>query len=190
MYKVFIEKRMRKSIITSLLFFAVNLSFCQTQLWNNFYKDETNIKLYWQQVIEKNYTLASLIAEIKSSGNFKEIEQVDDKIICQFEPFKPDYERCGYNDLEVPNFITLGLVSGNIIFEVKEGRYRVTIKKIVAYPNLTVFYLNENVAIALEDKVLNRKHELKEDDYMIISNILNQEFQNRVTFEKASTDVW
>lgn len=180
-----------KRIFTILsLLLLVHTAFSQSQLWNNFYKDNVLLKIYWQQVINTDLTFDELVFEIKASGNFQDIEVFNNKVIAQIRPFEVNYMNSGYTVSVIPDFILTGNISAMVVFEYRDNKYRVTIRNIVRHYNTTVYYFYRMAVDPIEGKVMNRKNELKEETFMTVTSILNQEFQNRVILNRPYDQKW
>ena len=180
-----------KKVFTVMLFSVfMQTAFCQTQLWNNFYKDNVLLKLYWQQVVNTDLTFEELVFEIKASGNFQDVEVFNNKVIAQIRPFEVNYMNSGYTMSVIPEFIMTGNISAMVVFEYRDNKYRATIRNIVRHYNTTVYYFYRMAVDPIEDKVMNRKNELKEETFMTVTSILNQEFQNRVILSRPYDQKW
>lgn len=180
-----------KKLFTVLLFMVFSqITFSQSQLWNNFYKDNVLLKLYWQEVINTDLSFEELVFEIKASGNFQDVEVFDNKLIAEIRPFEVNYLNSGYTISVIPDFILTGIISGMVVFEYRENRYRVTIRNIARHYSTTEYYFFRVAVDPIEEKVMNKKNELKEETFMTITSILNAEFQNRVILTKPYDDKW
>jgi hypothetical protein len=98
-------------------------------LTNNFFIE--NGDLNWQKVYSTNLSLSELSTQLKTSGIFEKME-VDSLFISgELRQFDVDYKGAGYSMFTVPSYVGNTRVSGFALIELKDGRYRVTLSKIL-----------------------------------------------------------
>jgi len=121
---------MKLTILTALFTCISLVSLYSQDLINGFKLDE-NKSIYWQNIVETNLDQSQIFTLIKESGNFENIELVEDKIICSFRPYSINYKSLGYRYMLTPYYISRSLAKANLFFEFRGDRYRVLIKNIV-----------------------------------------------------------
>ncbi|HLN54245.1 MAG TPA: hypothetical protein VK212_11105 [Lentimicrobium sp.] len=172
----------------ALIMFIICLSgFSQSEreLVNNFTKGENNI-IYWQRITETELSHAEMLDAVIESGFFKDIEVTGSKVICVLRPYKVNYEQFGYTVLEASSFIAQNLITGTVIFELGNRRYRTTVKNIQLIQNSEE---GTGIVTPLEYHVLNRYQEMKFPYFKNGSDILNKDFAIKTTL-KLDNEEW
>jgi hypothetical protein len=143
---------MNKIIKLTTFFFILPLLARGQDTTNNFQVVKNDI--LWQKIYQTSMTFEQLIEKVKDSGLFEDIEIGNNKISGDIKPIDADCFGAGYSKLESPTYIADSYFSGFAIISFKEGRYRVTIKRIVAtqqYNDACKY----NVSSNLESNALN-----------------------------------
>lgn len=97
-----------------------------------------NDKVIWQYVYETELAENDIVDFFKKSRLF-EIQEIKDKLILGTVVEKPiDYKRYGFKSMNVPIYIRDGRFDYNLIIEIKNGRYRVTISDIYCIDGLNL----------------------------------------------------
>jgi hypothetical protein len=176
-----------KYIISIVLFLTCLTGFSQTkrELLNNFIKGENNI-IYWQKVVETDLSHAEMLDAVLESGFYKDIEVAGNKLICSLKPYKLNYEQYGYTVLETSTYLTQNLITGTVIFELGNHRYRATVKNIEFIQNSeqATGYLT-----TLEYHVLNRFQELRLSYFRNASDLLDKDFSSKTRL-RVNNDEW
>lgn len=179
-----------KPITITALFVCISLANLYSQdLINNFKLDENKL-IYWQSVIETDLSIEQLNCLIMESGHFIQIERFEDKTICVLKPFKANYQAYGYSTMKAPFYISRTLIEGNVIFEFRENRYRVTVKNIVFRQNTPDIFSAQNEVETFESWVLNKNQELKPAFFKDGSDILNNEFMLKTKLVNIQSEAW
>lgn len=113
-------------ILSALLFYSS--TFSQDTI-NNFKLD--NRQVIWQRIYETKLNFKDLVTQIKSSGIFKTVTIDSLEISGELREFNADYKGAGYSEMITPIYIDRSHINAFAILEFKEGKYRVTVKKIV-----------------------------------------------------------
>ena len=77
-----------------------------------------NESIVWRKVYETKLTFEELISALKESGNFKNIENTENKIICQTIEITPDYKGAGYSSAYTPIMVLSSEYSAFCLFRV------------------------------------------------------------------------
>lgn len=117
-----------KTFLTIYVILFFNYVNAQTQL-NNFSID--NDQLVWVKIFDTPKTYDQLTESIKDAGVINNIDIEDNKISGDLKPFEADYKGAGFSRGLTPIYILSTNVTSFVIIEYKEGRYRVTLKKII-----------------------------------------------------------
>jgi hypothetical protein len=100
------------------------------QTVHNFQVD--NGLLVWTKIYsDTSVTFDKLVQRVKDSGIIIEIEVSDDKIRGAFKDVEPNNDGTNYNNMNTPIYVLRRRISGFILVEFKDGRYRVMIKNIM-----------------------------------------------------------
>jgi len=179
-----------KKLFTTLFFFAtVSCCIYSQDLTNNFIQDENGL-IYWQKIIESQLTSKQIKGLINESGYFINITDAEDKILCDLKPYKANYQAYGYSNMKAPFYISRSLVGGNVIFEFKEDKYRVTIKNIVFTQNIEDTFSKQGEVETFESWVLNKSQKIKPAFFTDGSDILNKDFIIKTTFITEKENNW
>ena len=120
---------MKKIIILTFILTAVSATTHGQETVNNFQLDNTEI--IWQKVFETKLTFEELKEKVKDSGLLDKIEIGDNKISGDLKPIDADFKGAGFTEMGTPIYISRSHFTGFTIVEFKDGKYRVTLKKIV-----------------------------------------------------------
>lgn len=116
---------MKYLIVVISLFIATN-SNAQAEDANFLLK---NFEISWQKVYDAKMTKEEIITYFKASDKFWLIEVVNDTIFTKLKPQKIDPAKTGVAG--VPVIVNKTSFKGLVIIELKEKKYRVTLKNIV-----------------------------------------------------------
>lgn len=116
---------MKKILCFVFVVWCMNL---YSQSNNNFTINDS--KVIWQRVFETQLTQGDIIKAMKNSGSFANIDTIDGRINAEIKPYQPNYERAGFTKFVTPYHLSGGNVYAFIAIELKEGKYRATIKNI------------------------------------------------------------
>lgn len=96
-----------------------------------FYVD--NDKLAWQKIFQSDMNAVDIVKSMHMSGDFRDIEIIDESfIVATLRLINVDYEKLGYKRMNLPLYISNNYFGpANIIIQVKEGRYLVTINNML-----------------------------------------------------------
>lgn len=180
---------MKRIFLFCFSIMLISNSFGQDYI-NNFKLDE-NKKIYWQNIVETELDYSNILTLINESGNFENIEPFKDKIVCSLRPYILNYKGLGYKYMLTPFYISRSLVSGNVIFEFKDEKYRVTIKNIAFIVNIETSVSNKQGSIeTLEFYALDNKQNIKSNSFEYGSAILNSDFLIKTTFTEPKSENW
>ncbi len=110
--------------------------------------------------------------------------------MCDLKPYKANYQAYGYSNIKAPFYISRSLVGGNVIFEFKENKYRVTIKNIVFTQNNEDTFSKQGEVETFESWVLNKSQKIKPAFFTDGSDILNKDFIIKTTFITEKENNW
>lgn len=172
---------MKRCLFFITLCITVFTSHAQTA-WQGF-KPENN-ELIWQHVYETRLTPQEVLSYFETSGIFETCTRDETRIWGPSKQKKLNCQAAGVNSSTLGNhygFLNYP-VSYSITIEAKDNRYRVTLKNIVAHPDISIAYMgistNSNIQISANDQLYNfRKGKFKNSSGCIaVNQCLTNEF--------------
>lgn len=141
---------MKKTICIALFALIGFLLAAQTTEDYHFYVEDGRI--FWRQVFESPADSTTLLDHLIGSGNFVDVAEVSSGISFTITPRKIDTRAGGFKAGSVAMYVANYTMTAHGLLEMKEGRYRVTVDRIVfqSGPDTT-----------LETYALNRRGEFK-----------------------------
>ena len=141
---------MKKTICLALFALIGLLLAAQTTEDYHFYAEDGRI--FWRQVFESPADSTTLLDHLFGSGNFADITEVSNGISFTIAPRKIDTRAGGFKAGSVAMYVANYTMTAHGLLEMKEGRYRVTVDRIIfqSEPDTT-----------LETYALNRRGEFK-----------------------------
>jgi hypothetical protein len=127
------KKQLKKLFSTTIIFFLFHSAFSQDKNVgsSNFSFDKGERKVYWIKVFEP--TLSFNIETLKryfTENNVLEIIEGDTSVLRGFLIPKPiDIQKYGYKRMNTPMFLLDVDQKFNVLIEVKDGKYRVTLSE-------------------------------------------------------------
>jgi hypothetical protein len=88
-------------------------------------------EIIWRKVIETGLTFEQLVEKIKNSGLLEKMELGDNKLTGDIKDLSADFKGAGFSEMGTPIYVARSHFSAFTILEYKEGKYRVTLKKII-----------------------------------------------------------
>jgi hypothetical protein len=151
-----------------------------------------NGSLVWQKVYQTDLSQEELIKQIKTSGKFDEIKSFEDNLSASISRNKLDFKELGESNSSVPIYIASSDISGFILFEFKEKKYRVTVKNIKLVQQYKDALSEEGELTNIEDFALkNKNSEFRSSFLKKPAQILDYTFTKLTKIEKKSTnDEW
>ncbi len=153
-------------------------------LVDNFFQSDANI-IYWKNINETGLTQEELVDAVIETGFFNDIDVAGNKVVCEFRPYKLNYEQYGYSVISVPAFLIHNLLTATVVFELKDDRYRVIVKNIRFINNTDDGF---GIVYPLEYYVLNRQQEIRFSLFKDCSDLLNQDFQLKTRLKKEESN--
>lgn len=176
---------MRKNVIFFLLFISLFSSGQDSHnLINNFFKDKNNI-LNWQVIRETSLTRTEMIDAIIETGFYDKVDLTETSIVCEFKPFKVNYDQYGFSMFEASSLVSNNLVTATVIFELKGNRYRTTVKNIRFIQNIDTTL---GAVTTLESESLTRQQDIKFSSLKNTTKILDKDFEAKTWLVKTSQD--
>lgn len=154
------------------------------ELVDNFLQNKDNI-IYWNSIQETDLSQTELVDAVIETGLFTHIDVAGNKVVCELRPYKLNYEKHGYTLLSVPAFLINNLVTGTVVFELKEDRYRAIVKNLRFINNTDDGF---GIVYPLEYYVLNRQQEIRFSLFKDCSDLLNKDFLQKTILQKPDSN--
>lgn len=141
---------MKKTICVALFALLGLLLAAQTTEDYHFYAEDGRI--FWRQVFESPADSTTLLDHIFGSGIFVDIAEISSGISVVLPPQRVDIRAAGLKAGSVSMYILNYTFTAHALLEMKEGRYRVTVDRIM---------IQSQPELPLESYALNRRGEFK-----------------------------
>jgi hypothetical protein len=142
-------------------------------------------EIIWQKVFDSNLNNEEIIEKIKDSGTIENLSFGENKVSGDLKPMEADFRGAGYSEIGTPMIVYRSFINGFVIAEFKEGKYRITIKRII----LTKKY-DQGDKTSLEYYGLNRRNEFTNVFRKSAGEILDFTFSEKFNFAKIQNDTW
>lgn len=156
--------------------------------------DSSNFKiiqnvLVWQKIYTTTQNKSTIIKNIKTNGLLKNIEIIDSTTIkARIEGLNADYSGAGFSRGTTPMMLLGETISAPVIINIKQGRYRVTIKSIMLTTSMTTPLSEVGESEPLETYVLKKKKtQFKPAFFTAVAPILTHTF-DKIFAPAAPTD--
>lgn len=174
---------------TLMLLIGIQVANCQDTI-NHFIVERNNV--VWRKTFQTPMNQDQLFYKIKESGVFTIIErQENNNLIGELRGVKPDCVGAGYTFISSRTYLDDRFLNGFVVVEIKEGRYRVTLKKITLSKKSVDSLHMVPAKEFIEDEAF--KFEKKEFSQSFIksgSKILDHTFTQLFDFNDMVSDEW
>lgn len=171
---------MKKTICVALFALIGLLLAAQAPEDCHFYVEDGSI--FWRQVFESPADSNTLLDHLFGSGNFADITEVSNGVSFTIAPRKINTRAGGFKAGSVAMYVANYTMTAHGILEMREGRYRVTVDRIVfqAGPDTT-----------LETYALNKRMEFKPVFVsMNAAKAIDYELTRLFTIKAAEREDW
>lgn len=177
-------------LLTTFLVLTVIFTIKAQETVNNFLPVDN--ETIWQKVYETTLNFKQITNNIKSSGLFENFEIGENKVTGNIKPIDADFKGAGYGEMVTPMFIARSFFAGFVIIDFKDGKYRVTLKKIVLTHKYNDTLTEQGEKSSIESWSLKKgKNEFKDTFAKTPSKILDYTFSKRFDFsEKKNNEDW
>lgn len=115
----------------ALFFFLFMISLTSAQTHHLTIKQN---KVLWQQIRMEAANVDNIEKAIRSSGHFDNIMISEDQILCDIKRYDIDYKAMGKSRIGTSIYIDQMYLTGMMVIDLKEDRYRVTFKNLELNP--------------------------------------------------------
>lgn len=148
-----------------------------------------NGKIIWQKVFDTDLNSEQITILAQESGIMRDINVSENRVSGQIELMEPDYRGAGYGEMSTPIFISRSFVECFALIELRDGRYRVTLRNIALAQKYNDGVSKEGEKSTLESYALNRRgDEMKKGFLNKPAEILNYTFIKSFTVSASKQD--
>ena len=171
-----------------MLIFAFN-GLSQESIRN--FQAEGN-EIIWQRVFERALSFEQLYSLVNESGLFEKIEKGENKLTGELKPIDADFKGAGFTEMGIPMYIPRSFYNAFVIIDLKDEKYRVTIKRIVLTQKYDDPLTKQGEKTSLENYGLKRgKSEFSIAFMKSPSQILDYTFAQKFDFKQTeNSDNW
>lgn len=121
---------MRQIILLAVFLVTCVFAYSQNQdSINNFHIE--NNRVVWKKVFQTSLDFEQLFSRAKDSGLFENVEKEQAKIRGELKYIDAEPLEYGILDMDVAPYINNNFMNGFVVIEFKQGRYRVTLRRIM-----------------------------------------------------------
>ncbi|HOD61903.1 MAG TPA: hypothetical protein PKG96_07345 [Bacilli bacterium] len=181
---------MKRVILLNLFILALLTNTMSQESVNNFHVEGTD--LIWQKVFETPMNFEQLYDKVIESGLLENIVKSENKLTGELKQIDADFKGVGYSEMRIPMYIPRSYYTGFVIIELKESKYRVTIKRIVLTQKYDDSLTKQGEKTSIETYGLKRgKSEITSSFMKSPSLILDYTFKQKFEFKQTETnDKW
>ena len=164
-----------KRICLTLLLALIGLS---ARAQENFYIDKGEI--IWRRVFESAADLKTIETNFRAKGCFRDYNSYDGIITAELWGYRMFIEGTGYKRMSLPIYLPNGVFTAFVIVQVKEGRYRVTVRRIyledkLGVSGLTTFAVKDG---KIDDKFVGAPSDVINYNFFSLFCDLGEEVDN------------
>ena len=165
---------MKRILLFAILFISPLL--CAAQ--ENFYIDKGEI--IWRRVFESAADLKTIETNFRAKGCFRDFNSYDGLITAELYGLRLNIEATGYKRMSLPIYIPSNSFSAFVIVQVKEDRYRVTVRRIyledkLGVSSLTTFAVKDG---KIDDKFAGAPSDVINYNFFALFSDLGEEVDN------------
>ena len=139
-------------------------------------------EIVWQKVFQTKLSFEALAERVKDSGLLDKIELSQNKVSGELKALDADFKGAGFAEMAAPMYIARSHFTGYAVLEYKEGRYRVTLHKILLTQRYSDPLSNQGETNHLEYYALNSKKEINKAFQKTSGLILDYTFSKKFDF--------
>jgi hypothetical protein len=158
-----------RTILLILTIFCFK-SYSQDLEFENFKLEDGN--LIWQKVYQTKLSNDEIIKFFKTSGIIKDSKNLENSLTGTIENLDLDFKGFGIKEMNTPVYISRNFFKSFVLIELKDGRYRITLK--------------EMKLVKKYSDILSEEGEIKELKYYAIMNS-KKDFTN--SFKKSPSGI-
>ncbi len=167
----------------------LSIGMISAQTVNNF--TIVGSKVEWQNIYPTNMDSTSIYKNLVVSGIMKDVTVTGGIISGEMKPIDADHLGAGYSAMLTPIYISSSLITAFAIIDLKEGKYRVTLKNIQFTQKQSDALTEKGALHSLEDfAVKSNQQEFKRLFGKSASEILNYTFIQKFNISPIRNSDW
>ena len=172
-----------------MLLLSIHVANCQDTI-NHFIVERNNV--VWRKTFQTSMSQDQLFYKIKESGVFTMIErQENNNLIGELRGVEPDCVGAGYTFISSRAYLDDRFLNGFVVVEIKEGRYRVTLKKItLSKKSVDSLHMVPAKEFIEDDAFKFEKKEFSPSFIRSGSKILDHTFTQLFDFNELVSEEW
>lgn len=115
----------------------------------------------WQTVYQSSLDEAGVISALAAKGLVEDFVDMEGGVSCRVRLHSVNWKAAGFGRMEVPMYLVNNQMEAHAIVLFKEGRYRVTVDRIVFQAPSSTSLRERGEVTPLENYAINGKGELK-----------------------------
>lgn len=140
-----------------------------------------NGQLIWQKIYNTELSKEQLIKEIRNSGQFKNISLYEDNLTAEIFNLTIDHKKSDV--LPTSNILAANSINSYVIIDLKDTKYRVTLKSIKLTPKTKQINFNQEKFLDIETIALNKDNNAFSNKFLKkISKKMDFTFQKMTDF--------
>ena len=147
-----------KRIIVSVVFILTSIIAWGQENDNFSIKDGG---IVWQRVYQSQLDSASIASVLVATGQVTDVAGIPGGIVCRIMPRSLDYRGAGFSRGSAAMYIVNRQMEGHATIQMREGRYRVTVDRMVFVASTETSLSRVGERTPLEDYAMSRKGEIK-----------------------------
>ena len=145
--------------------------------------------LIWQKVHQTDLSKNEIINQIKLSGEFDNINEIGESVTANISRKKLDFIEMGESNSSVPIYIVNSDINAFVLFEFKDDKYRVTVKKIILVQKSKDAFSEEGEMTNIESFALKSDNsEIKNSFTKKPAQIIDYTLSKLTKIDKADND--
>ena len=157
MLSAIIQEEMRKLILCTIFILSSIIAWGQET--NNFSVKDGGI--VWQRVYQSQLDSSSIASALIATGQVTDVAGIPGGIVCHIAPRSLDYRGAGYSRGAAAMYIVNRQMEGHATIQLRDGRYRVTVDRMVFVASTETSLSRVGERTPLEDYAMSRKGEIK-----------------------------
>lgn len=119
----------------------------------------------WQTVYQSSLDEADVISALAAKGLMEDFVDMEGGVSCRVRLHSVNWKAAGFGRMEVPMYLVNNQMEAHAIVLFKDGRYRVTVDRIVFQAPSSTSLREHGEVTPLENYAINGKGELKKVFY-------------------------
>lgn len=145
-------------------------------------------ELVWQAIYDTDISIEDIKKNLIQKGVLIIESETDNTITGTIKPFDVSYKKQGKSSMQIPLYVRDSSFTGFVLIEIKDNRYRVTIRDLKAVYSFTNGLVHKGDEFKLKDFAISSKGILKKSFLKSAAPLLNYDFTNMFTTINLNED--